>query len=484
MAPNQLLAFMYGLSMLQASFAWLPLTAPSASTALAPAAAAATRPRLSREARHEQLQPTQLRAAFDEGGGGGERPDLVPMKRAFEGTMDNKLVMEYVMGEVPLRLAFLASSRNHPHKDKKSVRYDSSTLPTPHPSKKRLLPLWHALQELRARKALLMSSLQSSGGVITDEIYSIMEELALVNPSSGCGTGKDSGKSHYCAMLPAYASKPTKKKSAHLYCVKSGHWIAASTIVPNVPFVYGQGEKASPPSRGDDGPTCTLGQLVSAISGNPVSSGGTAAAAVEYNTDTPVRPLRARISALNNTVKDGEMPTVVAVAGFTPAAEPRPVEQGEAIAEAAAAAAAAAAGGRAEEDSDEEKDAKAKALAAAFVEAAAKAPRAAAAAGGAGVRAEGFGRAADTITEDGTVKGRGKWGVKGGYNLRWEFETLNIDLGRDRILKAHGGGDEGAWDGGRDLYEFFLDQNMLIVAWKDDPKKEDAVVFVRDEVSR
>lgn len=103
---------------------------------------------------------------------------------------------------MPFRLAFLASSRNHPHKDKKSVRYDSSTLPTPHPSKKRLLPLWHALQELRTRKALLMSSLQSSGGVITDEIYSIMEELALVNPSSGCGTGKDSGKSHYCAMLP------------------------------------------------------------------------------------------------------------------------------------------------------------------------------------------------------------------------------------------------------------------------------------------
>ncbi len=57
-------------------------------------------------------------------------------------------------------------------------------------------------QELRARKALLLSSLEATGGVITDGIYPIMEELARVNPSSGCGLGSDKGKSHYCAMLP------------------------------------------------------------------------------------------------------------------------------------------------------------------------------------------------------------------------------------------------------------------------------------------
>lgn len=181
-----------------------------------------------------------------------------------------------------------------------------------------------------------------------------------------------------------------------------------------------------------------------------------------------MRPLRARISALTNTVKDGEMPTVVTVAGFSPAAEAQPVKAGP-------AAGADAAGG------EDPKDAQAKALAAAMVEAAAREPRAAAAAGGAGVRAEGFGRVADVVlTEDGAVRGRGKWGVRGGYHLRWEFNTMNLDLGGDKIVKA--GGEEG--DGGRDLYEFFLDQNMLILAWKDAPKKEDAVVFVRDEVPR
>lgn len=161
---------------------------------------------------------------------------------------------------------------------------------------------------------------------------------------------------------------------------------------------------------------------MSAVSGKTVrgsSATGANASAAEYNADTPVRPLRARISALNNTVKEGEMPTVVAVAGFSPAGEPKTVEGDE----------------------------------------------------------------ADLVTEDGAVRGRGKWGVKGGYHLRWDFETMNIDLGGDRILKAHGE-EEGAGGGGRDLYEFFLDQNMLIVAWKDSPKKEDAVVFVRDEVRR
>ena len=64
-----------------------------------------------------------------------------------------------------------------------------------------LLALSSSFQELRARKALLLKSLEETGGIISDEMYSIMEELALVNPSSGCGAGSDKGKSHYCAML-------------------------------------------------------------------------------------------------------------------------------------------------------------------------------------------------------------------------------------------------------------------------------------------
>ena len=185
-----------------------------------------------------------------------------------------------------------------------------------------------------------------------------------------------------------------------------------------MPYVYGPGEKAggasSAASTSGDGPTCTLGELVSVVSeaeGSNGDAGGSAA--VEYDTDTPVRPLRARISALMNTVKDGEMPTVVAVAGFLPAAD-------------------------------------------------------------------------GATTEDGAVRGRGKWGVMGGYHLRWEFDTMNVDLGGDKIVKATGeGGGGGAGGGaGRDVYEFFLDQNMMILAWKDAPKKEDAVVFVRDEIPR
>eukprot|EP00903_Cladosiphon_okamuranus_P015196 g14046.t1 len=318
----RVVALVCGMSLLEAGSAWLPVP-PRVPTARA-------------------CTSTQLLAAAGDSAGVGGRPDLVSMKRSFETSMDNKLIMEYVT-------------------------------------------------ELRARKTLLVKSLEETGGIITDEIYSIMEELALVDPSSGCGTGSDKGKSHYCAML-------------------RGHWIAASTIIPNVPYVYGPGEKASSAgSAKRDGPTCTLGELVSVVSEATDNTGG---ASVEYDTATPVRPLRARISALMNTVKDGEMPTVVAVAGFSPAAE------GEA-------------------------------------------------------------------SEDGAVRGRGKWGVKGGHHLRWQFDTLNVDLGGDKIVKANG--DDGAGGGGgagRDVYEFFLDQSMLILAWKDAPKKEDAIVFVRDEVPR
>ena len=215
----------------------------------------------------------------------------------------------------------------------------------------------------------------------------------------------------------------------------------------------------------------------------------------DFDKSSPVRPLRARLSALNNTVKDGEMPTVVTVAGFCPAATANPI---------AAAAAGEKEEGEVGVDQRKEgsggggsngdgsgvagKDDVAEALAAAIASAD-QGPRAAAAAGGAGVRAEGFGRGVDetaTLLEDGAIRGRGQWGVKGGYHLRWEFDTMNVDLGGDRIspVEAVGGEGGGGW-GGRDLYEFFLDQNMFIMAWKGNaPKAKDAVVFVRDEVPR
>lgn len=244
---------------------------------------------------------------------------------------------------------------------------------------------------------------------------------------------------------------------ARIYLQTTGHWIAASTIVPNVPLVYGLGENglvqkepSSLPSNGL-GPTCTLGQLSTAISGKDCLG--------DYDSSTPVRPLRARISALTNTVKQDEMPTVVAIAGFIPAAEAKP------YAEAAAGAGASSAEAPEERETAEDESVSAKASRAA-----------AAVPGEAGV------------LEDGAVRGRGQWGVEGRNHLRWEFDTMNVDLGGDRISKTEavgGAGDgKGKW-GGRDLYEFFLDQNMLIVAWKgDSPKAEDAVVFVRDEVPR
>lgn len=67
--------------------------------------------------------------------------------------------------------------------------------------------LRNASQELRARKELLLMSLSRTSGVITKEIYTIMEELALVNPSGGCGSGGDAGRAHYTAMLGGECAK-------------------------------------------------------------------------------------------------------------------------------------------------------------------------------------------------------------------------------------------------------------------------------------
>lgn len=252
-------------------------------------------------------------------------------------------------------------------------------------------------------------------------------------------------------------------------------------MVPNVPFVYGQGEKgpSSPaasmlPSNGS-GPTCTLAELSSALAATRCLG--------DFDPSMPVRPLRARLSALQNTVKDGALPILVAIAGFSPATEAAP------YAPPPAADTTAEEEEEEEEEVEEEMDEEAmgRALQAA-IDAADRGPRAAAAAGGAGVRSEGFGRSSD-LGVDGAVRSRGTWGVMGKNHLRWEFDTVGVDVGGSKIVQTEPsgggeGGEGGAW-GGRDLYEFFLDQNMFIVAWKgDSPKAEDAVVFVREEMPR
>lgn len=103
----------------------------------------------------------------------------------------------------------------------------------------------------------------------------------------------------------------------------------------------------------------------------------------------------------------------------------------------------------------------------------------------------------ETSSEAGALRGRGRWVARGKNRLRWEFDTMNLDLGGDKILKTEAvevteeqgvlkssGSDGGKW-GGRDLYEFFLDQDMFIMAWKgESPRAEDAMVFVRDGVPR
>lgn len=80
-----------GLSFLQGGSAWLPVSPRAATTA---------RPCPSRP----------LQAAAEESVGGGGRPDLVSMKRSFETSMDNKLIMEYVTVSVCFQIS--ADSRH------------------------------------------------------------------------------------------------------------------------------------------------------------------------------------------------------------------------------------------------------------------------------------------------------------------------------------------------------------------------------------
>lgn len=73
--PCRMVTLVCGLSLFQAGSAWLPVSARPVATA--PRACASS----------------QLRAAAGDSAG---RPDLLSMKRSFETSMDNKLIMEYV----------------------------------------------------------------------------------------------------------------------------------------------------------------------------------------------------------------------------------------------------------------------------------------------------------------------------------------------------------------------------------------------------
>lgn len=91
--------------------------------------------------------------------------------------------------------------------------------------------------------------------------------------------------------------------------------------------------------------------------------------------------------------------------------------------------------------------------------------------------------APDAPDEDGGVKIRAVWGVEGRNHLTWALESVDVDLGQQMIrTKPVPESDEARWNGRRrNLYEYYLDQDMFILAWKNDnPGPEECVVFVRD----
>lgn len=100
---SYLVAVVCSFSLLQAAIAWLPLTPPKAATGAVVAAAATMR--------RQAQQSTRLWSGAGEDDGGGERPDLAAMKRSFEGSMDNKLIMEYVMVSFNMFTAVCARER-------------------------------------------------------------------------------------------------------------------------------------------------------------------------------------------------------------------------------------------------------------------------------------------------------------------------------------------------------------------------------------
>lgn len=45
--------------------------------------------------------------------------------------------------------------------------------------------------------------------MITPGVFSVIEELAEINPSGGCGDSEDKGAGHYSGMLNGEASRAT-----------------------------------------------------------------------------------------------------------------------------------------------------------------------------------------------------------------------------------------------------------------------------------
>ncbi|CAM9755918.1 unnamed protein product, partial [Choristocarpus tenellus] len=181
--------------------------------------------------------------------GGTPRPNLLEMRKEIEmklGT-DPKLVMEYV-------------------------------------------------QELRARKSLLLSSLKENSGVVSPAIDAVLEELCLLNPSRGAGTSsKDGGVGHYNALL-------------------QGYWKGVSTLIPGIP--------CAPPAPDPDasiedewgtldGKPCTLGSLVDALGGTGLGAG------LEGIGLDPAMPVRPRPLTLHCLSKEGNsMPRFAIAAGY------------------------------------------------------------------------------------------------------------------------------------------------------------------------
>lgn len=101
MVSSRIIAVICGLELLQRASAWHPSPLRVPIHTRTAGQRRAVRDIVAGEHHSVRQQWSALRSVADgEGVGGAGRPDLASMKRAFEGTMDNKLVMEYVMVRV------------------------------------------------------------------------------------------------------------------------------------------------------------------------------------------------------------------------------------------------------------------------------------------------------------------------------------------------------------------------------------------------
>lgn len=77
-------------------------------------------------------------------------------------------------------------------------------------------------------------------------------------------------------------------------------------MVPGVPYSFQRGEGSQQRGGTESGPaTCALGDLIHALSGHECHG--------DFDPVTPVRPRRTRFSVLKNTVRENQMPNLVAI---------------------------------------------------------------------------------------------------------------------------------------------------------------------------